>query len=277
MPDKLWHKRGARVKLPKISKVLLFPCLISSLFSKQRSLQLHETSKQRNPCYFMHIIYTYHHHQRWISNECDYTNVPTIISNSKTIRVKKIYFYTENKRKEKNCWTRFLFYPRANSRMITRWSGKEDWQETKFNHPRLLPVEGSEKKKGGKGRETEMNRFGHGGRQKRLIIGQVRVKVENLSAARPLESIVRKVSCDTTIPVGRGERLSEKKEKEKKKGDARDKKNRFPARNQTIHRVSIPRTLWRNEQQDPVDRQKIVARFPLFYLWRRSDAFSKPV
>lgn len=217
MPDKLWHKRGARVKLPKISKVLLFPCLISSLFSKQRSLQLHETSKQRNPCYFMHIIYTYHHHQRWISNECDYTNVPTIISNSKTIRVKKIYFYTENKRKERNCWTRFLFYPRANSRMITRWSGKEDWQETKFNHPRLLPVEGSEKKKGGKGRETEMNRFGHGGRQKRLIIGQVRVKVENLSAARPLESIVRKVSCDTTIPVGRGERLSEKKEKEKKK------------------------------------------------------------
>lgn len=277
MPDKLWHKRGARVKLPKISKVLLFPCLISSLFSKQRSLQLHETSKQRNPCYFMHIIYTYHHHQRWISNECDYTNVPTIISNSKTIRVKKIYFYTENKRKERNCWTRFLFYPRANSRMITRWSGKEDWQETKFNHPRLLPVEGSEKKKGGKGRETEMNRFGHGGRQKRLIIGQVRVKVENLSAARPLESIVRKVSCDTTIPVGRGERLSEKKKRKKKKGDARDKKNRFPARNQTIHRVSIPRTLWRNEQQDPVDRQKIVARFPLFYLWRRSDAFSKPV
>lgn len=207
----------------------------------------------------------------------DYTNVPTIISNSETIGVKKIYFYTENKRKERNCRTRFLFYPRANSRMITRWSGKEDWQETKFNHPRLLPVEGSEKKKGGKGRETEMNRFGHGGRQKRLIIGQVRVKVENLSAARPLESIVRKVSCDTTIPVGRGERLSEKKEKEKKKGDARDKKNRFPARNQTIHRVSIPRTLWRNEQQDPVDRQKIVARFPLFYLWRRSDAFSKPV
>lgn len=106
-----------------------------------------------------------------------------------------------------------------------------------------------------------MNRFGHGGRQKRLIIGQVRVKVENLSAARPLESIVRKVSCDTTIPVGRGERLSEKKKRKKKKGDARDKKNRFPARNQTIHRVSIPRTLWRNEQQDPVDRQKIVARF----------------
>lgn len=122
------------------------------------------------------------------------------------------------------------------------------------------------KKKGGKGRETEMNRFGHGGRQKRLIIGQVRVKVENLSAARPLESIVRKVSCDTTIPVGRGERLSEKKKRKKKKGDARDKKNRFPARNQTIHRVSIPRTLWRNEQQDPVDQQKIVARFPLFYL-----------
>lgn len=58
-----------------------------------------------------------------------------------------------------------------------------------------------------------MNRFGHGGRQKRLIIGQIRVKVENLSAARPLESIVRKVSCD--IPAGRGERLSKKKEKKK--------------------------------------------------------------
>lgn len=68
-----------------------------------------------------------------------------------------------------------------------------------------------------------MNRFGHGGRQKRLIIGQVRVKVENLSAARPLESIVRKVSCD--IPAGRGERLSKKKGK--KKGDARDKKTGF--------------------------------------------------
>ena len=277
MPDKLWHKRGARVKLPKISKVLLFPCLISSLFSKHRSLQLHETSKQRNPCYFMHIIYTYHHHQRWISNECDYTNVPTIISNSKTIRVKKIYFYTENKRKERNCWTRFLFYPRANSRMITRWSRERRLARNEIQPPTTFACGRKRKKKGGKGRETEMNRFGHGGRQKRLIIGQVRVKVENLSAARPLESIVRKVSCDTTIPVGRGERLSEKKEKEKKKGDARDKKNRFPARNQTIHRVSIPRTLWRNEQQDPVDRQKIVARFPLFYLWRRSDAFSKPV
>lgn len=68
-----------------------------------------------------------------------------------------------------------------------------------------------------------MNRFGHGGRQKRLIIGQVRVKVENLSAARPLESIVRKLSCD--ISVGRGERLSKKKEK--KKGDASDKKTGF--------------------------------------------------
>lgn len=68
-----------------------------------------------------------------------------------------------------------------------------------------------------------MNRFGHGGRQKRLIIGQVRVKVENLSAARPLESIVRKVSCD--IPAGRGERLSKKKGK--KKGDASDKKTGF--------------------------------------------------
>lgn len=54
-----------------------------------------------------------------------------------------------------------------------------------------------------------MNRFGHGGRQKRLIIGQVRVKVENLSAARPLESIVRKLSCD--IPAGRGEQKKGKK------------------------------------------------------------------
>lgn len=83
------------------------------------------------------------------------------------------------------------------------------------------------KKKGGKGRETEMNRFGHGGRQKRLIIGQVRVKVENLSAARPLESIVRKVSCDTTIPVGRGEQLSEKKKKKKKKETRAIKKTGF--------------------------------------------------
>lgn len=94
--------------------------------------------------------------------------------------------------------------------------GKEDWQETKFNHPRLLHLmEGSEKKKGrrggGGGGRTEMNRFEHGGRQKRLIIGQVRVKVENLSATRPLESIVRKVSCEEAS-----------KKKKKRKGDARE-------------------------------------------------------
>lgn len=56
-----------------------------------------------------------------------------------------------------------------------------------------------------------MNRFEHGGRQKRLIIGQVRVKVENLSATRPLESIVRKVSCEEAS-----------KKKKKRKGDARE-------------------------------------------------------
>lgn len=277
MPDKLWHKRGARVKLPKISKVLLFPCLISSLFSKHRSLQLHETSKQRNPCYFMHIIYTYHHHQRWISNECDYTNVPTIISNSKTIRVKKIYFYTENKRKERNCWTRFLFYPRANSRMITRWSRERRLARNEIQPPTTFACGRKRKKKGREGegdrdesirarRETETVNYRTGTRQSREPVGRTSSRINRA------KSIVRYY-----YTRWKGWTVERKKEKEKKKGDARDKKNRFPARNQTIHRVSIPRTLWRNEQQDPVDRQKIVARFPLFYLWRRSDAFSKPV
>lgn len=115
--------------------------------------------------------------------------------------------------------TRFLFYPRANSRMYEIPGKKIGKKRNSTTHDFYLWKEAKKKK----GRETEMNRFGHGGRQKRLIIGQVRVKVENLSAARPLESIVRKVSCD--IPAGRGERLSKKKEK--KKGDASDKKTGF--------------------------------------------------
>lgn len=169
----------------------------------------------------MHIIYIYI--RIIISGEfqinVDYTNAPTIISNTGTIGVEKYIFIPRiNGKKKRESDTVFVLSSRKFKDV--RDPGKEDWQEAKFNHPRLLPLEGSEKKKR---RETEMNRFGHGGRQKRLIIGQVRVKVENLSAARPLESIVRKVSCD--IPVGRGERLSKKKEK--KKGDASDKKTGF--------------------------------------------------
>lgn len=169
----------------------------------------------------MHIIYTYHHHQRWISNECDYTNVPTIISNSKTIRVKKIYFYTENKRKERNCWTRFLFYPRANSRMITRWSRERRLARNEIQPPTTFACGRKRKKKGREGegdrdesirawRETETVNYRTGTRQSREPVGRTSSRINRA------KSIVRYY-----YTCWKGWTVERKKKKKKKKKETR--------------------------------------------------------
>lgn len=94
---------------------------------------------------------------------------------------------------------------------------KSSRRPSQFNesHPRLYWSGGSEK-------EVRYESYQAWRRRKQLIIRQVRVKVENLSATRPLQINRAKSITETN------EQLSKKKKKREKRRTQLDK-NRFPA------------------------------------------------
>lgn len=168
----------------------------------------------------MHIIYIYtYHHQRWISNKCRLYKCFNDYFEHRNDRCRKIYFYTENKWKEKERVGHGFCFILAQIQGCTR-SRERRLARSEIQPPTTF-TSGRKRKKKGEGdrdesirawRETETVNYRTGTRQSREPVGRTSSRINRA------KSIVRYICW-------KGWTVEQKKGK--KKGDARDKKTGF--------------------------------------------------
>lgn len=159
----------------------------------------------------MHIIYIYtYHHQRWISNKCRLYKCSNDYFEHRNDRCRKIYFYTENKWKEKERVGHGFCFILAQIQGCTR-SRERRLARSEIQPPTTF-TSGRKRKKKGEGdrdesirawRETETVNYRTGTRQSREPVGRTSSRINRA------KSIVR-YTCWKGWTV-------EQKKKEKKK------------------------------------------------------------